>query len=256
MPFRVSRAAMATAVIAELFCGAGKALAQEGSMNSVQVRGQLVAQRAATLSMGIAGIIEAFPPALGEYVERGATLIALDCAAERAQRNSAAARLEAAESRLKVNERLGELNAVSGLELDLTRSERRVARAELVSIDAQLEKCGLTAPFAGRIVDREVRVHEFVKAGQPALRLVDQTALWIDFVAPSRWLRWLEEGASFEVVIDETGSRHSARVEAVVDEVDPVSQSVQVRGRFAEGAKTDQLLPGMSGDVVFSRPRP
>ncbi len=223
--------------------------AQTGPANT---RGQLVADRAATLAAGLGGTIARIPPALGAEVEEGTVLLALDCSAERASRETSAARVEAARARLAVNERLAELNSVSRLDLDLTRADLRAAQADLRAVDAQLAKCTVRAPFAGTIVDKPVQPFEFVQLGQPVLRLVDRSTLWIDFVAPSIWLRWLTTGREFTITVDETGSTHRAQVVAVLEEVDPVSQSVRVRGTLSDADEAEQLLPGMSGTIRFS----
>ena len=69
----------------------------------------------------------------------------------------------------------------------------------------------------------------------------------------SSWLRWLREGQTLRVAIDETRRTYPARFTRIGARVDPVSQSVKVvatiDGRFPE------LMPGMSGRVQVAPPR-
>ena len=88
---------------------------------------------------------------------------------------------------------------------------------------------------------------------QPLLRVLDDRTLEIRINAPSEWLRWLRPGADFELAIDETGSRHAARLERVNARVDAASQTVELIARFADPQPAG-LLAGMSGTASFAAP--
>ena len=126
------------------------------------------------------------------------------------------------------------------------------ARAEIGANQAVMAKCGISAPFAGRVAEQKVREQQFVQAGQPLLDIIDDSVLELEFLVPSRWLGWLRVGSGFQVQIDETGRTYPAKFIRIGARVDPVSQSVKVAaaidGRFPD------LMAGMSGRVQVRQP--
>ena len=105
------------------------------------------------------------------------------------------------------------------------------------------------APFGGRVAEQKVREQQFVQPGQAMLDILDDSALEVEFIAPSAWMPRLRPGAAFRIAIDETGRNYPARIVRLGARVDPVSQSIKVTaaidGRYSE------LLAGMSGRADF-----
>ena len=64
---------------------------------------------------------------------------------------------------------------------------------------------------------------------------------------PSKWLRWVNVEAPFTVTINETDKQYSGVITRIFGEIDPISQSIQMRGSL--DSYKDRLLPGMSGRI-------
>jgi RND family efflux transporter MFP subunit len=171
---------------------------------------------------------------------------------QKAQLQKAQAELEAAEQTLKSNVRLAELNSVGQLELDLSRAAVNRSKAELSANQVVLDKCVITAPFAGRIAEQKAREQQFVQPGQALLDILDDSVLELEFLVPSSWLAWLKVGGAFEVEIDETRKKYPARFIRKGARVDPVSQSIKVTG--AIDGRFPELMTGMSGRVRVTPP--
>lgn len=216
---------------------------------SRQVRAQLSPKRYTTLAAEIGAKINSLPVPEGGTFQAGQVLITFDCTVQEAQLNRAEATLRAAESTWHANRRLEELNSVGKLELDVSRAEVEKNKAEVAGMAATLSKCRVTAPFAGRVAEQKVRERQFVQPGQAMIDILDDSALEIEFIVPSRWLVWLRIGYGFRIRIDETGKTYPASVQRIGARVDPVSQSIKIvaaiNGRFPE------LLSGMSGRAGF-----
>jgi multidrug resistance efflux pump len=115
-----------------------------------------------------------------------------------------------------------------------------------------LEKCSITAPFAGRVSEQKAREQQFVQPGQAMLDILDDSVLELEFLVPSHWHTWIKVGNSFQVVIDETGKKYPARFIRKGARVDPVSQSIKVTG--AVDGRFPELITGMSGRVIANPP--
>lgn len=223
------------------------------ALDAREIRAQLTPRRYTTLAAEIGAKINRLAVPEGGRFRAGETLIEFDCSLQQAQMNRTRAAETAAERTWNANKRLNELNAVGKVELDLSQAEVAKAHADVAANAAILSKCSVAAPFAGRIAEQKVREQQYVQPGQPLLDILDDSALELEFIVPSKWLVWLKPQQTFQVEIDETGKRYPAKVQRIGARVDPVSQSVKlsavVDGRFGE------LVAGMSGRVVMAPPR-
>lgn len=217
-----------------------------------EIRAQLTPRRYTTIAAEIGAKVSRLPVTEGGAFKAGQMLVSFDCSLQQAQLAKARAELDGAEQSLKTNERLLELNAGGQLEVELARSSRAKARAEVGGNQAVLSKCSVAAPFAGRVAEQKVREQQYVQPGQALLDIIDDSVLELEFLVPSHWLGWLKAGSSLSVQIDETQKTYPARFTRIGARVDPVSQSVKVAaaidGRFPE------LIAGMSGRVIAPAP--
>lgn len=217
------------------------------------IRGQLKARQFTTLSAGVSAHLTGFNLAVGEEVKKGQTIARFDCRMEAEERNIARAKLDAAREKIRVNERLSELNNVATIDLQMSRAERAIAQAELKRIEAQLDYCVVEAPFNGVVVDKHVQAYQFVNRGEPLLELVNIDVLEIEMVAPSHWLSRLGENARFEFKVDETNAVVYGTLDRTGGIIEPVSQTVKLIGVMTKDQDGARLLPGMSGSVNFTQ---
>lgn len=249
-------------VFTSLYCSAAPLAAQAVGQSNPQaessapassgqsIRAQLLPRRYTTLAAEIGAKINRLPVPEGGRFREGDVIVAFDCSIQSAQMQKAEAAYSAAARTWEANVRLAELNAVGKLELDVSKAEMEKNKAELDSSTAYVSKCNITAPFSGRIAEQKAREQQFVQPGQALLEIIDDSALELEFIVPSRWLSWLRTGQAFRVRIDETGRTYPAKVQRVGARVDAVSQSVKISavidGHFPE------LIAGMSGRASFS----
>ena len=227
--------------------------AAQAAVARAGVRAQLVPVNRTQLAAGLSAMISRVNYRVGESVRQGEVLVEFDCAYLQAQRKIYEARKRSGEINLQVKQRLLELNNVGAQELQLSQAELAAAEAELEAINVQLDKCQIRAPFTGTIVARSVQPYEYIAEGEAVMELQSRDELEVLLVAPSSWLDWLETGAEFTFEVEEIGQRFAGRVMRLGGRVDPVSQTILVFGELNE--TSPRLLPGMSGDISFSRAR-
>lgn len=232
--------------------GFAQAVAQSevaGNTNAPEVRGVVKAGAEATISSEIAARIVELSYKEGEPFMRGETLVGFDCAYYQARARAAAAELSVHKKKYENNQQLARLDAVGDLEVAVSASQVDKARAELAVARLRIDNCDIEAPYDGRIVERLVNVHESVGADQKLIRIVQSSAPTIELIVPSSWLTWLERGTRFTFLIDEIRATRPAVVDRLGAMVDPVSNTVNVYGRF-DGEQGD-VLAGMSGTARF-----
>ncbi|QDD67056.1 efflux RND transporter periplasmic adaptor subunit [Herbaspirillum seropedicae] len=225
--------------------------ASPGMLDKREIRAQLAPVRYTTIAAEIGAVIARLPVTEGARFQRGQTLVQFDCAVQNAQLNKARASLSAADKAWQANKRLAELNSVGRVELDASEAEVAKARADMAAQAALVGKCSIAAPFGGRVAEQKVREQQFAQPGQTLLEIIDDSALELEFIVPSKWLVWIKPGKIFQIRIDETGKTYPAKVQRLGARVDPVSQSVKVVG-VVDG-KFNELMAGMSGAVMFDQ---
>ncbi len=156
----------------------------------VSYLGVVTAARKADLGFEVPGTIATAPPRPGTQITRGDVVATLENSALLAQRSAASAQLEQARAELELAEleakRQGDLvatGAVSQQAHDRTRLQAKAllarvntASAQLSTLEIELRKSRLLAPYDGRVADRYVHEGAVVSPGSPIVRLVETTA--------------------------------------------------------------------------------
>ena len=215
------------------------------------VRGVVRPVDQATLSSELGARVVELPLKEGEAFRRGDLLVAFDCRRQQAEHQAAEAAHREARIAHESQVYLQRNQAGSRFDIDVARARAEKARAEADALKVRLDQCTVVAPFRGRIAELGVHRHETPQAGRPFMTILDDSALEIELIVPSAWLRWLAVGATFSFLVDETGATYASHVIRIGAAVDPVSQTVKLIGRL--DAPDDKVLAGMSGSAAFER---
>ena len=223
------------------------AIAQEGE--EPEARALLTPRQEAVLSAELAGRIAALPVEEGMAFAEGDVLVRFACDLHEAALAEERASNSAARATLENHRQLAALRSAGALDVSLAEAEVRRTAARVTMQQGMVNRCQITAPFAGRVVSWHARPHESVAAGSPLLSILDDSALDLELVVPSPWLAWLRNGTALRVRVDETGTIHAAQVRGIGARIDAVSQSVPIKASFVEAPQS--LLAGMSGTALF-----
>ncbi len=145
----------------------------EAIMRTIVVNGETAPARVVDIAAETDGRVEYVGVDRGTNVDRNAVIVRLD---ER-DRNARLAQAEATvrqreveyQGRLKLK---GE-SYVSEAQLQEAVAQLEAAKAELKRAQLDLDYMTIRAPFAGALQERHVEVGDFVKAGDPVARFVD-----------------------------------------------------------------------------------
>jgi RND family efflux transporter MFP subunit len=225
------------------------AMLPSAAAETLSARGVVIALTEATIAVDYSARVKKLPLLEGQPFKEGQALIVFDCRRNAAEVAASRAAARAAEIKVVTNKKLLARGAIGESEVRLSEAELEKARAEVVAVQARTGSCDFKAPFNGRLVERIVQEHETPSPNQPLIRIVDTTRLEVEVLVPSKWLARVRPETSFEILVDETGERLSARVVRLGATVDPVSQTMKVYGVLLDESLS--VLPGMSGTVTF-----
>jgi multidrug efflux pump subunit AcrA (membrane-fusion protein) len=145
--------------------------------------------------------------------------------------------------------------AVSKAERDRMQTSLRTARAELVRLRRQKDEAQtalsyskLTAPIAGRIVERLADPGDTARQGEPLLRMYDPTTLRLEASVRESVASKLAKGQQLSAEIDALKKQYPVVVDEIVPSADPGSRSFLVKVSLADGSG---LYPGMFGRLMI-----
>jgi membrane fusion protein, multidrug efflux system len=214
-------------------------------------RGIVISRSKAVLGSELMARIIKLPFSDGERFVAGDTLLEFDCRRYKAELDAARAEQRAAQLSVKENTELRRHRAVGLNELEISQAKFAQAKASADALAVRLSQCTIVAPFSGRVVEKIVNEFEIPKANEPLLKIIDDKSLEIELIVPSDWLAWLQVGEEFSFRIDETRRAYSVRLSGIGAAVDPISQTIRIRAKFADAP--DDVLPGMSGSARFDK---
>lgn len=217
------------------------------------VRGIINPSSESTVASKMTARIIAMPYGEGQSFPSGALLARFDCSQISAELNAARAATAAYRKTYETNVELDLYEAVGKNEVAVSKANLGKAEAEANAVASQLSDCEVRAPFAGKVVEQIARNKEIAASGQPLLKIQSGREVEMELIVPSKWLTWLEPGATFAFTIDETGNVIRGRVKRFGASVDPVSKTIRVIGLVTE--RRGLVLAGMSGTARFDDQR-
>lgn len=224
----------------------------------------------------LAGQIAAIYFTPGAFVKRGTLLIQLDDTVLKSQLASAEANLLLSETNHKRTKELAKRSVASEQALDKTLADLQEKQNTAKVKRAQLEKLSLRAPFAGSLGSRQVSVGQYVKIGQPLVRLVANQKLRVEYNLPERYLAKLHLGQKVRVHSDAFPNKsylglvnyidpavdketRTIAVEALIDNSEHLLSTgmfVRVSHQFGEKrmrllVPEESLIPTINGQKIF-----
>lgn len=231
---------------------------------SLQVPAEIVAvpDRRATIGPRVAGRVVEVRVNVGDQVERGAVLVALESdEVGRAWADLIAARSRESVARraLERQRRLLEDRITSQRAVEEAEGALQVAEADLQAARTRLQTFGvsgtgsaprnparvsLTSPIAGTVVGRSVHVGQWIEPSNTVIEVVDLDELWVRASVYEREMRFVRVGQEAQVEVRAfPGEVFSGTVAQVSGTLDERTRSVGIRVVLPN--PEHRLRPGM-----------
>jgi len=183
---------------------------------------------------------------------------------------SAQAQLELAEITLRRMQELLSKRSVSQQEFDEADARAKVARQALNMAGARRKQLDekirqaeqavtaagvqtgyleVRAPFAGRVISRRAEPGTLASPGLPLLEIESENGYRLEVAVPEAQLRAVRPGQSVTVLLGESSSALTGRVDEIVPSVDPASRSFLVKISLAT---RPEIRSGQFGRAVFT----
>ena len=128
------------------------------------------------------------------------------------------------------------------------REQLTTSKEEEHSLELELEKTRITAPFNGLVARRYVRAGQAVSKGERLFWVTAEAPLLMRFTLPERYFGRVRPAQQFEITSpDLPGEKHAARVKEVSPVVDPSSGTFEVLVELT--GDRGSLRPGMTANL-------
>lgn len=215
--------------------------------NNLSLSGSIEANEQVEIRSEVSGIVDRIYFSEGSNVAKGQLLIKVNDAEIRAQLAQASTKKNLASE----NERRAKLlllkEAISQEEYDITRTDLKLAQAQIQLIQAQIAKTSVKAPFSGRIGLRSISPGTYITPSLLVAKLVNTNKLKITFSVPEKYASQIKLNSKISFTITESDKKYEALVYAIEPEIATDTRTLQVRA-IAEN-KNGKLFPGTFANV-------
>lgn len=139
---------------------------------------------------------------------------------------------------------------------DIKRVEETLntAHDEERSLELELEKAKITAPFSGVIARRYVREGESVKQGERLFWVTAEAPLLMRVTLPESYFGHVQAKQVFEITsLDVPGEKHAARVKEISPVIDPSSGTFELLVELT--GDRGSFRPGMTASLKVEKSR-
>jgi membrane fusion protein (multidrug efflux system) len=134
------------------------------------------------------------------------------------------------------------------------KEQLNTATQEEHSLELEVEKTRIMAPFGGLVARRYVREGQSVNKGDRLFWVTAEGPLRVRFTLPEKFLGRLKKGQELPITSpDLPTANHSAKIVELSPVIDPSSGTIEVLAEVI-GPRGD-LRPGMTVEVHIASPR-
>jgi membrane fusion protein (multidrug efflux system) len=222
----------------------------EGMLSAV---GSVTAAKGVTVSNEVPGLVSRILFESGAMVREGQVLVELDTSVERAQLATSKARLELARVTAERTRALLATGSISKAQGDNDDAQLKTSLTDVSSLEAQIDRKTVRAPFPGRTGIRLINRGQYLGAGTPVTTLETLGALYVDFTLPQQRLPEVKVGMPVKVSIEGTEGTQDGLVSAIDPAVDAVTRTIKLRAALPNVEQN--LNPGMFAHVSVILPQ-
>lgn len=213
-------------------------------VRSIAAVGSLRSNESTVLRPEVAGRVVDIRFTEGQAVRKGATLVRLDDAVNRADVAQIQANLTLSKQNYDRAEDLFQRGVGTARTRDEALAKWRADQAAMQQAQVRLAKLTIEAPFDGVIGLRRISPGDFVAIGQDLVNVEQLDPMKVDFRVPEIYLSSVAVGQKLAITSDAfPGKSFAGEIYAIDPQVDANGRSVVIRARVPN--PNNQLRPGI-----------
>lgn len=231
----------------------GSAVAEQQTWGgTISAVGSITAAKGVSVSNEVPGTVFRISFESGKVAQQGQILVELDSSVERAQLASAQVRKDLATTNVNRSRALAKSNNIAQAQLDTDESQLKAAESDIATLNAQMEKKRIRAPFAGRLGIRAVNIGQYLNPGTSITTLEATDMVYVDFTVPQQQADAMKVAMPVKVTIEGAKEPLEGKIDAVDPSIDATTRAIKVRATVPN--KEEKLRPGMFANVSVLLP--
>lgn len=223
-------------------------LKEEPFAHYFEIYGEVKTDKNVMLYPEAAGLIKSIKVKEGQRVSRGQILADIDSEILKNQINEVQISYELANTTFEKQERLWKKNIGSEIQYLQAKNQKEGLEAALATLNSQLSKSLVRAPFSGTIDEIFPHEGEMASPSMPLIRLVNMDKLYLTCEVSEQHLSAIKKGTPVKIEVSDTGEILNSIVAEVSNFINPENRSFKVKIMLP---KADGLKPNLMSKVII-----
>ncbi len=213
------------------------------------VVGTVATRYSADIAAKISGRIRELPVHLGQSVNPGDLLVAIETEAIQARLEQSEVGLRQAEIDYHRVDTLRQTGAATQSDFEMATTHFHSAQATVAEAKALLDDARITAPIRGVVARKEAEPGDLAMPGRLLLRIEDPSHLRFEADIPSSLFDRIESGVTLPVRVDGLADPLEGKVVELAPGADPATRSLRVK---LELPPVQGVRPGQFGRLTLN----
>lgn len=205
--------------------------------HKIEVRGSIMSRTNVQVGAEVGGRLINLAVKEGDRVRQGQTIAMLD--KEDIERNisSVQTQLDFAKTVFEKRERLWKKNIGTEIEYLQSKTDKESLEKQLATLQTQLRKTTVRAPFAGTIETLPVKVGQVLQAGTPVAFLVGNSDMYIAAEVSESFIGSFERGDLVSVTIPTLGDTFDSEIISIGQVINEASRTFTIEVKLPANTK-------------------
>lgn len=196
--------------------------------HKIEVRGNVESRTNVNISAEMMGQLVELQVKEGQRVQAGQLIAAIDSENLLKTIDEVETQLEFATTIFDKRKRLWEKNIGTEIEYLQAKNNKEALENQLETLNTQLDKTTIEAPFSGVIENVPVKKGEIVQPGQPVAFLVSNNSMYIASEVSERYIGSFKVGDAVEVTLPALNETFMSTISAVGNVINPASRTFTI----------------------------
>ncbi len=207
--------------------------------HKIQVRGNVESRTNVFVSSEMMGQLTSVSIREGQYVKKGQVLATIDSDNLDKTIDELTNQLEFATTIFEKRDRLWKKNIGTEIDYLQAKNNKESLEKQLATLETQLAKTEIKAPFSGVIEQVPVKQGEIIQPGAPVAFLVSNADMYISAEVSERYVGKFKKGDATQVTLPSLGEEFSSVITSVGNVINPASRTFTIELRLP---KVDSYL--------------
>lgn len=195
----------------------------------ISLQGTVVSDRNLILHPEMGGTITKILVSEGQRVRAGQRLVQFDNQSVLDQMNEIQTQLDLATTTYERQKRLWDQKIGSEIQFLQTKNQKESLEKTLKSLQTQLGKMTLRAPYSGVIDEIFAKKGAMTSMQSPILRLVNLSKIYVETEVPEAYLKSIKKGTPVIVHFDALGKEIQSKIAEVGNYINPENRSFKIK---------------------------